>query len=124
MADSVCTVSVTSQGYFQGVLVVRGTIAVSASPATYPTGGFALDFSNAGIQSNSAPLWVDIQSLLAPAALFIYKWVAGTTIANQKMLVVTGAAAQSGLAEFATGSTPAGVSGDTIGFRAEFPSGV
>jgi hypothetical protein len=48
------------------------------------------------------------------AAEFIYSYAPGTTLANGKIQVFTGAAAQAGLAELSNGNYPAGVLGDVI----------
>lgn len=47
-------------------------------------------------------------------AMFEYRYCKGTTLANGTMQVLTGAAAQSGLAELAAGNYPAGVTTDVI----------
>lgn len=122
MALSTVTITVSQLDATQSTVIVRGTLAISASPGTYPTAGWTLDFSGIDqVKSNSLPLSVTVFSKAAPTGLYVYHYAFGTTLANGTLQVFTGAAAQSPLAEFAAGSTPAGVSGDTIGFEAIFP---
>jgi hypothetical protein len=91
----------------------------------YVAGGDALDltavFGTAGLPGYSFPTAsltekVEIQSVQTPgvAAQFEYQYVPGTTLANGKMQVLTGAAAQSGLAELSAGNYPAAVLADVI----------
>ena len=81
-------------------IVAYGTIAVTASTATYATGGVVLDFSKLGISSSYPPFLVTIKSeplVASPAtAEYIYTFLPGTTLANGKLQIYTGAAAQSG----------------------------
>ena len=99
---------------------IFGTIAVSASPATYTAGGIALTLAGFdGIKSGYAPFRSRIDSQVAAGsgatALYVYHFLPGTTLANGKLQIFTGAAAQSGLTELTDGaSIPAGVSGDSI----------
>jgi hypothetical protein len=98
--------------------IVRGTIAISASPGTYPTGGFSLAgiIVNEGIKSTDA----------VPAALY-FTSVSGSGYtyvwnrANNKLQIFTGSAAQSPATELSAAATPAGVSGDVIELEAQFP---
>ena len=94
---------------------IYGTIAISASPATYATGGLALSFSGLEpIKSTQSPVIVYIESVKGSG--FIYGWNQSTG----KLQIFTGAAAQSALTELSAAAIPAGVSGDTIFFEALF----
>lgn len=126
MADSTIAVTVTDVDSTQSSVVIRGTLAVTASPGTYTAGGYVLDFSNIdAIKSNSVPKRVLVFSARLAGAtaanLFDYSFSPGTTIANGRLQLFTGAAAQTALTELSNGNTPAGVSGDTIEFEAIFP---
>lgn len=100
---------------------------------SYPTAGdpfdlnqlFALTVGGPGssLPTGSLPIKVELQSVKTPGgtALFIYQFAPGTTLANGTVQVFTGAAAQSGLAEFSAGTYPAGVLADTIEGEAIFP---
>jgi len=113
------TVTVTVQKSWMGdVYNVLGTIAISASPGTYPASGFTLPLNDPLIKAGRPPLFVIVQGI----AGYVYVYVNGTTSANGKLLILTGAAAQSALTEFTAGAVPAGVSGDTIKFWAIWPS--
>lgn len=92
---------------------------------SYPTGGDTVDltafFGTSGLPGYSFPTAslpekVEFQSLKTPGAtgLFVYQYVPGTTLANGKVQVFTGAAAQSALTEFSAGVYPAGVLADVI----------
>lgn len=96
-----------------------GTVAISAAPGTYATGGLALSFNVAGLVNASAPVEVVFRSTAGAATKYSYDYVpaATPTIANGKIAVYTGDA------EVAAGATPAGVSGDTIWFKAKFKKG-
>lgn len=93
----------------------------------YPTGGDTLDltaiFSTTGLPGYNFPTSssvekLELQSVLgtgtAQTGLFLYSYVPGTTLANGKIQVFTGAAAQSPLAELSAGVYPAGVLQDII----------
>lgn len=114
MALSTATVSVVKSWGGDAAYNVMGTIAISASPGTYPTGGYTLSLADPLIKASRLPLMVIVQGL----AGYVYVFVPGTTIANGTLKVLTGAAAQSALTEFTAGATPAAVSGDTIKFWA------
>src|SRR4051812_11942394 len=107
---------------------VRGTIVASGN---YPTGGDVFNLITATypvgqspVPSTSSPTSVLIFSQPAAGSgatgLFEYGFLKGTTAANGKMQVFTGAAAQSALAELSAGAYPAGVTGDAIQFIALF----
>ena len=131
MASATATVTVNT--YPKGLtsdqrfLHVFGTIAISASPATYTTGGLALNFNplsngeNGFIQldvPNTTPVQVYIDSV--GGGLFEYGWnKANNTI--QIFAASAGAAGSAPFAELGNGvAIPAGVSGDTIAFEAVF----
>lgn len=125
MAAAVATPTVTVVDNTQKFVHVIGTVAIGASPLTYGAGGIVMSFAgNDLLKSNESPVSVRVFSK-QPAgsgatALYVYNFNPGTTMANGKLQVFTGAAAQSGLAELADGAVPAGVSGDVIGFEAWF----
>jgi hypothetical protein len=108
-------------------IILRGTVTVGASPLTYATGGITLDLTAFGdfLKSGSLPtevkIWSNAPASAPNTAQYLYSFAKGTTQKNGTMQVWTGAAAQSGLAELSAGSVPAGVSGDVISIRAEFP---
>lgn len=100
---------------------------------TYPTAGDTFDLGTlfaltaggpgASFPTGSLPDDVRFRSVKTPGAtaLFEYHWAPGTTLANGKIQVFTGAAAQSGLAELSAGAYPAGVLADLIRGEAVFP---
>jgi hypothetical protein len=126
MAAAVATPTVTFKDATQGLLHIVGTVAISASPATYAATGLVMDFTGK-VETNRPPIAVSVRSAVASGSgatsLFVYNFNPGTTPANGKLQVFTGAAAQSALAELADGAVPAGVSGDTIQFEAWFKKG-
>jgi len=100
-------------------------VTLTNGATNYAAGGETLDltqlFGSAGLPGYSFPTAslpekVELQSVQTPGVptQFEYQYVPGTTLANGKIQVFTGAAAQSGLAELANGNYPAGVLGDTI----------
>jgi hypothetical protein len=93
-----------------------GTIAVDASPATYSAGGLAINWAMADNRfSQLNPYFVEFQSRTGSGFFYTYNYT------TNKMLIRTGAAAQTALTELTDGGAiPAGVSGDTIGYRAEW----
>jgi len=98
--------------------VIYGTIAITASPATYATGGLAITWpqkDNRYSNNSGNPWWAEIVSISGSG--YQYNYIRSTN----KLQILTGAAAQSPLAELTNAaSIPAAVSGDTIEFRAEF----
>lgn len=113
--------SVTSTEFTSSMLHVYGTITASGN---YSTAGDTLDFSKQdAIKSTSVPVQVEVYSAktAGPTNLFVYNYSPGTTIANGKCQVFTGAAAQTALTELSAGAYPAGVTGDSIVFHATFP---
>lgn len=124
------TVTLTEASYPFGIteandtLIIYGTAAFSASPATYATGGIALSWatlssnktSSKGDGTNSGtPFFARFTSVGGSG--FVYVW----NKATETLQIFTGAAAQSALTELTNGAAiPAGVSGDVIGFEARF----
>ena len=122
-------ITVTGINKIQRDFIVRGTIALSGN---YPTGGDTLNFFTAqfrlgvdGIKSSFAPsslfIWSNQAQGAGTTSQYWYRGLIGTTAANCAIQVITGAAAQSGGAEFSAGAYPAGVTGDVIAFEAFFP---
>lgn len=92
-----------------------GTLAIGASPGTYPTGGLSISWivgdTPKVVNTTPKDVW------LYGAAGYYYTWNPSTN----KIQIWTGAAAQSPLTELTNGaSIPAAVSGDTIRFEARF----
>ena len=109
------------------------SVTLTNGATNYPTGGEALDltalFGAAGLPGYSFPLAslpekVELASVKptsgAQTNLFVYNYVPGTTLANGKLQVFTGAAAQTALTELTAGNYPAGVLNDTIVGEAYF----
>jgi hypothetical protein len=101
-----------------------GTLAISASPATYTTGGIACSLFLPLIKATFPPLFVRAwgQGLGATGTLFVYEYVPGADASAGLLKIFTGGAGSAaGLSEFTSGGTiPADVSGDTITFFACF----
>lgn len=130
MAVATATVTVSAfpngQTNDERFIHVLGTIAISASPATYATGGLALSFtplaSDSGgfisvLPDNATPVMVYIDSV--GGGLFEYGW----NKANNKIQIFAASAGAAGTAPFVelgAVAIPAGVSGDTIAFEALF----
>lgn len=107
---------------------VSGTVTISASPATYTTGGIgnpttvAWTFTDAvtGQQvlldtTQAAPIMAYFTSVGGSG--YDYAWNKAT---NKLQIFTTGTATQAAKAELSSGAIPAGVSGDVIEFDAEF----
>jgi hypothetical protein len=126
MADAVATPTVTFNDATQGLLHVLGTVAIGADPLTYSAKGLVMSFAGK-VETGAAPVACRVQSAVAAGsgatALYVYNFNPGTTAANGKLQIFTGAAAQSALAELADGAIPAAVHGDTIVFEAWFKKG-
>jgi hypothetical protein len=116
MAAAIATLTVgnswDSQKYFVG-----GTVAVSASPATYTAGGIAFNLNQSDVKASRTPSDVQIQGI----AGYIYSYKKGTDNSNGLLMIfaqTSGAAEDAPLGELTDGSAiPAGVSGDTISFQ-------
>lgn len=110
-------ISITNQWSDGQRLHVTGTMALSG---TYAAGGEAAVFTNAidarpgfiGLMTTNLPDLVRIEGISG----FVYKYAPGTG----KVLVYTGAAAQSPLTQLANGAYPAGIGLDVIDFYAIF----
>jgi len=99
--------------------IIYGTCAIQAAAATYAAGGLAITWSQIAERNPTTTPAVAWFYSNAPVSTndYIYVWNKSTN----KLQIYTGAAAQTGLTELTDGaSIPAGVSGDTIEFRAEF----
>lgn len=131
MAPAAATATITPVGGVtvdstKAMEVVYGTIAIGASPLTYTTHGIAMSFAGFDlIKSSTPPLFVTVVSSSAAGTSpsgYVYQFCPGTSLSNGVLVILTGAAAQSPLTELTGGGAiPAGVSGDTIVFKAEFP---
>jgi hypothetical protein len=111
---------------------VIGKVALTGS---YVAGGVTFDlttlFALAGsgpgksIPSSALPayirFWSGQTAVAAQTGLYVYNFAPGTTLANGKLQLFTGAAAQSALTEFTAGVFPAGVLADVIYFEVAFP---
>lgn len=98
----------------------------------YATAGDTLDLTQLFSTSAAPPGFtapaalpekVQLRSVQTPGPtnLFVYSFAPGTTLANGKVQVFTGAAAQTALTELSAGAYPAGVTGDLIEGEAIFP---
>lgn len=116
MAVSTVTVTIQQTWMDMKMLHVFGTIAIQASPGTYPTGGFTLNLNDPLIKAQRAPLKVEVipQSKQAGQTEYDYSFIPGSNNTNGKLKIFTGSA------ELAAAATPSGVSGDTIQFEALF----
>jgi hypothetical protein len=97
--------------------IIRGTFAISASPGTYPTGGFSLAtaFKIEAVRNVSGvPVALTIMSVSGSG--YAYGW----NRAANKLQIFQGAAGAGPELELAAAATPAGVSGDVIEFEAQF----
>lgn len=101
-----------------------GTLAISASPATYVTGGIVCSFFIPLIKATFTPLLVQVsgQGSGTTGTLFVYVYVPGADASTGLLKIFTGGAGSTaGLAEFTNlTAIPADVSGDTITFEAIF----
>lgn len=128
---SAAVATITVDAYPKGVdntqrmTIIRGTVAIGASPLTYTTGGIAIVSASNATQSGWAqepikvtsdtPIECEFYSVAGSG--FVYTW----NQASNTLQIFTGAAAQSALTELTGGGAiPAGVSGDTIRFTATF----
>lgn len=75
----------------------------------YTQGGDTVNLQGLGIQSTTAPLYMDVKSSAGTAgqAPLTYQWVPGTTQANGLLRAFSGAA------EVSTGAYPASILADT-----------
>lgn len=123
MADS--TVVATFYSYPNGNdntmrrQILRGTVAIGASPGTYTAGGYALNnvFAQEQVKSSDYNAPASLKFYSVSGSGYTYVWIRSTN----KLMVLTGSAAQSPSAQLSNGNTPAGVSGDTIEFELAVP---
>lgn len=117
MAASVATPTVVSSR-MEAHYRVLGTIAVTASTATYTAGGIVLNFFQDAIKATRIPISVMISGI----AGYLYEYVNGTDASNGLLMIRAQKASASdhdALTELADATAmPAGVSGDTITFEA------
>lgn len=92
---------------------VLGTFTASGN---YAAGGTAVAWTGLGIKSTQAPLFVQVVG----KAGYVYEY----DDANAKLLTRESVAAGNPLAEIPTAAYPAGVTGDTIKYRAVFKKNV
>jgi hypothetical protein len=100
-----------------------GVITISASPATYVTGGIACSFFSPLIKATFAPLLVQVigQAVGTTGTLFEYRYVPGVDASSGLLKIFTGGAGSTaGLAELTQIAIPADVSTDIITFTAIF----
>ena len=118
MALSTVTSTVTSQNV-DGKYTVRGTCAISASPATYTPGGIVMNLNQSNVKASRTPTGVTVTGQSG----YVYSYVKGTDNSNGLLKIfaqTSGAAAGDPLAEIPTAAIPAAVSSDTIGFTAQY----
>lgn len=113
----------TQQEFTSSMLHLYGTVTPSGS---YATGGDACSFAGLDqVKTDQLPVQVEFYSARptssAQTNLYAYQYTPGTTLANGKFQVFTGAAAQTALTELSAGAYPAGVTGDVIMYHAIFP---
>lgn len=131
MANAVAVVTLTagatglkSSDMSQNNQSLYGTLAVTATPALYTTGGIVCSFQGFdGVRSDYAPLEVRAWSEPAAGAPsgYVYQFLRGTTLGNGRLAIMQSAGSAAPLVEITDGAAiPAGVSGDTIRFRAVF----
>ena len=116
MAAAVATPVVGTGGWADQRYHHTGQVTISASPATYTTGGIVFNLNIPLIKASRTPSQVWLYGL----AGYIYVYVKGTDNSNGllKIFVQDGVSANP-LAEMANAlAIPAGVSGDTIEFSA------
>jgi hypothetical protein len=113
MAAAIASLTVRNQ-WLDQVYNVTGTVAISASPATYTTGGIALNMNQASVKASRPPESITLFS--EGSSGYIYEYVKGTDNSNGLLKIfVQDAISGNPLAEMANSTViPAGVSGDTI----------
>ncbi len=132
LAVAMQTSSQSGLPYFEAsAKIIRIYFTITAS-GSYSTGGDTLDLTQLfssipglDIPVGAMPLKLEIMSAhgtgTPQTAMFVYNFAPGSTLANGKMQVFTGAAAQAGLTELSAGAYPAGVTGDSITAEVVFP---
>ena len=126
MSAAVATVSLTDERntFVEGnKYKAIGTLAISASPATYTVGGIACSLLTPLIKASRTPLLVRVsgQGSGTTGTLFTYVYVPGVDASSGLLKIFTGGAGgTAGLAELTAIAIPADVSTDTISFEATF----
>lgn len=97
---------------------VGGTIAITASPATYTTGGIVFNLNQADVKASRTLSDAEIHGING----YEYRYVKGTDNSNGLLRIfvpkVTGAAADGPMIELSNAlAIPADLSGDTISFQ-------
>jgi len=98
--------------------VYFGTVAITANPDTYATGGLTMSFAGvSGIPHNEPPVTVYVWSESA-ADGFLFQYLTGTTNANGKLQILAASGGTAGTGAVVTEMTnltaiPAAISGDT-----------
>jgi hypothetical protein len=116
MSAAIATPTVGTGGWADQRYHHNGSVAISASPATYTTGGIAFNLDVPLIKASRTPSWVEIFGISG----YTYVYVKGVDNSTGllKIFVQDGIAGNP-LAEMANAlAIPAGVSGDTISFYA------
>ena len=121
MANAVAAVSVVDDRYQWSMgskYCVIGSLAISAGPATYVTGGIACSLLTSAVKATRAPFFMRIQNQSG----FVYRYIPGVDASTGLLKIfVQDAVATNPLLEMAnTTAIPAGVSGDVITFFAIF----
>lgn len=102
---------------------VIGNLTISASPATYTTGGIACSLFLPLIKATFPPIFFIAQGQGAggTGTLFVYVYIPGADASAGLLKIFTANTAGDGLEEFTGGDAiPGDVSGDTITFMAVF----
>ena len=115
MAAAVATFSITDNRYTWSAgskYIALGTLAISASPATYTTGGIACNLFNAELKASRFPWYAEIIGQTG----YVYKYIPGVDAsAGLLKIFVQDGVSGNPLAEMAnTTVIPAAVSGDSI----------
>ena len=119
MANAVATVSLPDNRYTWSdgrKLFVVGNVAISASPATYVTGGIPMSFNVPLVKATRAPIFVQVSDISG----YDYSYIPGTTAANGLLRIYQQSAATGALTEIPAAAIPAGVSSDQIQVMAIF----
>jgi hypothetical protein len=120
MATAVATVTVTQQNsfVFGNKYVVIGSVAITASPATYATGGLAMSFFQDLVKASLPPAMV----IFTQETGYDYQYIPGADAsAGLLKIFVQDGVSGNPLAEMTNATAiPAAVSGDTINFIAIF----
>ena len=119
MAAATATPTVANHPYgvdnTQRRQILDGTLAISASPATYVTNGLPVSFVNEKLKVVTAtPAYVDFAG--TGGYQYVYDYTHGT------IRIFESTASAAAFTELSNGAAiPAAVSGDSIHFHAEFP---